>query len=134
MSLDEVKLEGWNRIVTALREHGQGLSLPPGATSVEDAIPEELRHNLWLQFCFEPLNGLGQDPELTLEAKEEHYRIADFIDRMRAHKQSVAYFDLAPNSLLTKVVLPERDVSILIEQLRQRLGMQSNDGAIADNL
>jgi hypothetical protein len=30
---DEVKSDGWNRIMTALNEHGQGLSLPPGVAS-----------------------------------------------------------------------------------------------------
>jgi len=128
---EEVKLEGWNGIVTALREHGQGLSVPPEGSSPEDVVPPELRHKLWLQFCFDPLSGLGQAPELTLQDEEDHFRIGEFIDRMRAHRQSVAYFNLTPKSLLTKVVFPERDIPILLEQLRQRLGIQSNDDPIA---
>jgi hypothetical protein len=128
---DEVILEGWNQIVRALRKHGRGLSVPPGASSPEEVVPSELRHKLWLQFCFDPLCGLGQNSALTLHDEAEHHRIDDFIELMRIHKQSVAHFELTPSSLLKKVILPEQAAPILTEQLKQRLGMQSNDDAIA---
>ena len=54
---EEVKCDGWNRIVTALREHGLGLSLPPEAKSSEEVVPADLRHKLWLQWCFNDLTG-----------------------------------------------------------------------------
>ncbi len=89
---EEVKCEGWNRIVTALREHGQGLSLPPGVNACEEVMPGELRHKLWLQFCFNDLGDLGQDDSLTLEDPEEHYRIDWFIEHLRECKDSVVFF------------------------------------------
>jgi hypothetical protein len=79
---EEVKCDGWNLIVTALREHEQGLSLPPGVESPEEVVPAELRHKLWLQWCFNDLSGLGQEKELTLEDPEEHYRIEWFIEEV----------------------------------------------------
>ena len=52
----EAECDGWNQIITALREHGEGLSLPSGVKSPEEVVPAELRHKLWLQFC---VNDLG---------------------------------------------------------------------------
>jgi hypothetical protein len=69
----EAAVIAWNQIMTALREHGQGLSLPPGVQSPEEVVPSEIRHKLWLQCCFNDLSGLGQEKELTLEDPEEHY-------------------------------------------------------------
>ena len=80
--------------MTVLREHGEGLSLPPGAQSVETVVPAELRHKLWLQFCFDALSGLGQDESLTLEDPEQQYRIEWFIDSLRESKDSVAFLRL----------------------------------------
>jgi hypothetical protein len=91
---EEVQCDGWEQIMTALREHGQGLSLPVGTTSVEEIVPAELRHKLWLQYCFDDLSGLGQDEDMTLADPEEHYRIEEFIERLREWKESVAHFGL----------------------------------------
>src|SRR5437588_8361848 len=111
---EEVKCDGWNLIVTALREHGGGLSLPPGAKSPEEVVPAELRHKLWLQWCFNDLDGLGQDEELTLEDSEQHERVDGFIDNLRECKDSVAYLGLTLESLMSKLILPERDQPIFI--------------------
>jgi hypothetical protein len=72
---EEVQSDGWGRIMCALREHGQGLSLPAGTTSVLEVVPAELRHKLWLHYCFNDLAGLGQDEDMTLEDPEGHNRI-----------------------------------------------------------
>src|SRR5436309_8111321 len=72
---NDVVCDGWTRIVTALREHGEGLSLPAGAESPEAVVPVEVRHKLRLQACFDSLSGLGQDESLTLEDPEQQYRI-----------------------------------------------------------
>lgn len=85
----EVKCDGWNLIVTALREHGEGLSLPPGVESPEEVVPAEIRHKLWLQWCFNDLSGLGQEEEMTLKDPEKHYRIEWFIDHLRECKDTV---------------------------------------------
>jgi hypothetical protein len=131
---EEVKFDGWNRIVTALREHGDGLSLPPGVESAVQVVPAELRHKLWLQFCFNDLGGLGQDDNLTLEDPEEHYRIERFIDQLRKCKESVAFFGLTLDSLLTRVILPEKDKPLFLKLMQEKLGMNSAHEQIADRL
>ncbi len=132
--LDDILVDGWSQIVAALREHGHGLSLPAGVASPEEVIPPELRHKLWLQVSFEWLDGLGQEPELTLRDEEDHYRIEEFIDQLRAHKDSVAYLDLTITSMLSRVIMPEEDVAILIEQLQKQLGVPSCDDRLENYL
>lgn len=131
---DEVKLDGWNLIVTALREHGQSLSLPLGVESPEEVVPVEMRHKLRLQFCFNELVGLGQDESLTLEDPEEHYRIESLIDRLRECKDTIAFFGLTLDSLLTRVILPEQDRSIFLKLIQEKLGLGSAQEQIADCL
>jgi len=132
---EDVKSEGWHRIMTALDEHGQGLSLPPGAASCGEVVPAGLRHKLWLQFCFEVLSGLGQDEDLTLEEEEEDpWRVDELIIRLRECKESVAYFGLTLDSLLTRVVLPERDRPLLAKGMREKLGLRTGQEEIADHL
>jgi hypothetical protein len=110
------------------------LSLPPGAESAEAVVPAELRHKLWLQFCFNDLGGLGQDDELTLEDPEEHYRIEWFIDHLHQCKESVAFFGLTLESLLTRMILPEKDQPILLKWMQEKLGLASAREQIADRL
>ena len=131
---DEVKCEGWNQIMNALQEHGQGLSLPLGVEEVTEVVPAELRHKLWLQFCFGDLSGLGQEENLPLDDPEQHYRIEWFIDHLRQLKESVAYFGLTLDSLLTKVVLPERDQPIFVRMMQENLGLSSAHERISDHL
>jgi len=133
-SQSDVIIDGWNQIATALREHGQGLSLPPGVESSETLVDVELQHKLWLQFCFNDLGGLGQDDDLTLEDPEEHYRIEWFIDHLREHKDSVAHFGLTLDSLLTRVILPAKDQPIFLRMMQDRLGLSSTEEQIADRL
>jgi hypothetical protein len=131
---EEVKCDGWNQIVTALREHGQGLSLPPGAKSPEEVVPTELKHKLWLQWCFNDLSGLGQEEELTLENPEEHERVGGFIENLRECKDSVAYFGLTLESLLTKVVLPDKDRPVFLKLMQEKLVLNSAKEQIAARL
>ena len=131
---DEVKCDGWQQIITAIQEHGRRLSLPPGVESVEQAVPAELRHKLWLQFCFNDLGGLGQDDCLTLEDPEERYRIEWFIDHLREHKESVAFFGLNLESLLSKVIIPAKDQPIFLSTIQHRLGLSSTQEPLADRL
>jgi hypothetical protein len=131
---EEVKADGWLRIATALEQNGQGLSLPPGVASHDEVVPADLRHKLWLQDCFNDLSGLGQDEDLSLEDPDEHYRIDDFLLDLRDRKESVAYFGLTLESLLTRVILPERDRPIFIRMMQEKLGLQSAGEPIADRL
>ena len=131
---EDVKVDGWPRIATALEEHGQGLSLPPGVATHEEVVPADLRHKLWLQYGFDPLDGLGQEADMTLADPEEHWRIDEFIDHLRECKENVAHFDLNLESLLTRVILPERDRPIFIELMQEKLGIRSAQEPIAEHL
>ena len=131
----EEQCEGWGRLVRCLRRHADGLSLPQGVSSAVEVVPAELRHKLWLQDCFDALSGLGQDEELTLENEEQRqFRIEDFVDSLREHKESVRYFDLTLDSLLTKVIVPEKDRPTLVEAMQEKLGMKSTADRLADCL
>jgi hypothetical protein len=131
----EEQCEGWRRLVQCLNEHADGLSRPPGVSSAVEVVPTELRHKLWLQDCFDALSGLGQDEELTLENSEQReFRIEDFVESLRKHKESVRYFDLTLDSLLTRVIVPEKDRPILIQAVQGTSGMKSTADRIADYL
>lgn len=100
-----------------------------------EVVPVELRHKLWLQDCFDALSGLGQDEELTLENEEQlEYRISDFLESLREHKDTVRYFDLTLDSLLTRVILVEKDRPLLIQAMQQTLGMKSTADRISNFL
>ena len=131
---DEVQCEGWKDLVRSLQEHGDGLSLPQGVASAVDVVPLELRHKLWLQDCFDALSGLGQDEKLTLEDPEQHYRIEDFVEALRAHKDTVQHFNLTLDTLLERVVLPEKDKPLFVKMMQDKLGIKATVEAIADYL
>jgi hypothetical protein len=128
---DDVICDGWKRIVTVLREHGEGLSLPSDAQSAETVVPAELRHKLWLQSCFDALSGLGQDKSLTLTDPEQQYRIGWFIDSLRESKDSVAFLRLTLESLGAMVLLPAKDQPLFIALMKERLGLHSDREPIA---
>ena len=131
---DDVTCDGWPRIVSALREHGEGLSLPPGVESCEEVVPADLRHKLWLQWCFDELSGLGQHASLTLKDPEQHDRVRWFIERLRKCKETVAYLRLTLESLLSRLVLPQEDQPIFLEMMRSTLGLASPQEQIASRL
>jgi len=130
----EVQSDGWEQIMTALQEHGEGLSLPPGVASYQEAVPADLRHKLWLQYCFNDLAGLGQEDDMTLEDPEEHYRIDEFILRLRECKESVAHFSLTLESLLTRVILPERDRPLFVKVMQAKLGLSCAQEPLVNRL
>src|SRR5262249_45532782 len=131
---EEVKADGWHRIMTALNEHGQGLSLPPGVASYREVVPADLRHKLWLQYCFDMLSGLGQEAELTLTNEDQQDRIDWFIERLRECKESVAHCRLTLESLLTRVIRPVKDQPIFRKGMQGKLGLGSAQDQIADHL
>ena len=131
---EEAQCDGWHRIMTALNEHGQGLSLPPGVASYREVVPADLRHKLWLQYCFDMLSGLGQEEELTLANEEQRDRIGWFIERLRECKESAAHFGLTLETLLTRVVLPDRDKPTFVKMMQDKLGLRSAQEGIADRL
>jgi len=131
---EQVNCEGWNRIATGLLEHGQGLSLPPSVESWEALVPVELRHKLWLQRCFNSLDGLGQDASLTLKDPEEHYRMNWFFQSLRECKATVAYFHLTLESLLNRLVLPPEEQAVFVKMMQDKLGLGSPQEQIASHL
>lgn len=126
--------EGWPRLATALEEHGEGLSLPRGVSRPIEVVPAELRHRLWAQSCLDALDGLGQEPELTLADPQEHYRIDEFVAGLRRCRESVGFLGLTLDMLLSVVVLPDADVPLFAESMKQRLGLSSGDEPLADRL
>jgi len=131
---EDAECDGWSLIATALQKHGAGLSLPAGAETPDEVVPTELRHKLWLQFCFEALGGLGQDDAIRLNDPEEHYRIERFIDNLRECKDAVAFFELTLESMLARLILPEKDRPIFLELMQAKLGLGSQQEPIADRL
>jgi hypothetical protein len=100
----------------------------------EEVVPAEVRHKLWLQFCFYDLGGLGQEEELTLENPEEHDRVDGFIENLRERRDTVAHFGLTLESLASKLVRPEKDRPIFHKLMKEKLGLRSAQEQIADRL
>lgn len=129
-----VTTEGWAELAEAVEDYGIYLTLPEGIKSPIDVVPAIIQHKLWLQWCFEELYGIGQEEEITLENKEQHFRIDGFIDRLIECKESVQYLDLTLQTMLNTLILPEKDEKIFIEQMIKKLGLSSIDDHIADFL
>ena len=130
-----VHAEGWRNLVDCLAEHGDGLSLPSGFHHRPwRSSTSELRHKLWLQDCFDALSGLGQDEGLTLENEEQQDRIDEFIAALRDHSDSIQFFNLTLDSLLERVILPEKDKTIFVRMMQDKLGIKSTAEPIADYL
>lgn len=130
----DVQCEGWNEIRIALHKHGKGLSLPPGVQEAIEVVPVEIRHKLCLQFCFSVLCGWEPTASLSLEDDDEKTRFEYFIGDLRAFKDSVAYFALTLDSLLTRVILPENVQSLFVSMMQEKLGLSSTHELIADHL
>jgi hypothetical protein len=123
---DEIYTERWQSIVECLEEYAKDLSMPEGITSPVEVIPADILHRLWLQYCFDILGGLGQEKELTLaNEKQKPWRLKEFIDRLKKHKDSVEFFDLTLEKLFEFVKLPPEDEKILIESMMKELGIKS---------
>jgi len=94
-----------------------------------EVIPAEVQHNLWLQYCFNDLAGLGQAEELTLRDEDQQDRIDEFIDQLRECRESVEYFDLTLDSLLSRVILPEQDQPIFVGFDAGEVGIEVQHGS-----
>jgi hypothetical protein len=127
-------IDGWPRLVSAISQHAQHLSLPVGIEDSLDIFPVRLKHLLWLQACFEELYGLGQEEELTLANEGQQSRVSGFIRDLRDHKDTVSYFELTLDSLLEYVILPERDRALFVTMMMEQLGLPSSQAALADYL
>jgi hypothetical protein len=126
--------EIWPSVLVQLENHGRGLSLPDGVSQPLDVLPAELRHKLSLQCCFDSLSGLGQDEELTLANEDQSYRMDGFIRELRAHRDTVEFFELTLTGLLQRVELPERDRPIFVRMMCEKLGLDGVDAPLAPHL
>ncbi len=71
---------------------------------------------------------------MTLENEEQQDRIDGFIAAMREHGDSVQFFNLTLDSLLERVILPERDRPIFVRMMQEKFGMKTTTEQIADYL
>jgi len=131
---DDVATEGYKELVRTLEDDSDGLSLPDDVESAIDVIPATLRHKLIMQNCFSALDGLCEEEDNILADEEEHYLIDWFVDELRKCKASVEFLGLTLNSLLGILILPKKDEPILVNLLKQKLGLNSADDQLADNL
>lgn len=128
----QVDCDVWGQLWEAIEEHGECLSLPKGVTSLQEIVPAELRHQLNLQLCFGALAGLGQMKGLDLDNEPD--RVDDFLEELREEKESVRYLNLTLNSLLRKLVLPDRDRAFFVQRMQERLGLAGADEPLAAHL
>lgn len=126
--------EGWGRLAEAIEEYGGGLSLPNGISEPMDVVPAAIRHQLWIQWCFSELEGIGQQKDITLKNKDQYYRIENFINLLRDCSDSVEYLQLSLTKLLTTLILPADDQRILVDAIMEKMEMPSSEDQITDYL
>jgi hypothetical protein len=131
---EDVQYDGWFNIARCLEEHGSGLSLPAGVNSILEVVPAELRHKLWVQSCCVELAGLGQADDMTLANEEEQFRVHRFLQRLPRCKESVEFLDLTLDSLLGRLILPDRDGPIFMHMMQEKLGLRSAAERLAEYL
>jgi hypothetical protein len=122
---NSIVFEGWPELANTLVTYGKDLSVPKGTRSSLEVVPANIQHQLWLQYCLDMLNELGQTEELTLENEEQLYRIEGLIDRLKECETSVKFLNLTLEDLLARVSIPAKDEQILVAQMLQMLNMPS---------
>jgi len=80
------------------------------------------------------LSGLGQDEDLTLENEDQKERVEWFVDLLREHKDTVQYFDLKLETLLTRVIIPSKDEKLFTAMIMEQLGLPTSQARIAEYL
>ena len=99
-----------------------------------EIFPPEIFHQLNLQLCLDWLSGLGQDDELTLENKEQQYRVEDLIMCLKELKETTKYLNLTLETLLSKVKMPEKDEIIFKILMTKYLSLPSEKVHLIDYL
>ncbi|MBV8607329.1 MAG: hypothetical protein JO034_07695 [Singulisphaera sp.] len=69
-----------------------------------------------------------------MKNEEQQDRIQWFVRDLREHKESVEFLDLTLEELLKVLILPSRDKPILIEMMKEQLGLSSMQDRIAERL
>ena len=129
------QIEGWRYIREVLMGHGGDLSLPPGASTPLEAVPDELRHRLELQDCLDVLVGIGQEhPDggyMLFRDKEQHWRLDHLVEGLWESRESIAFLGLTLESLREILEFPPGDREIFEAILREKLGLGSDTEPIA---
>lgn len=129
-----VTTEGWAELAEVIEDYGYKLSLPEGISNPLEVVPAETRHKLWIQWCFNVLEGIGQAKEINLEENGQFYRIENFIDILKDCQDSVEYLQLTLKKLVTVLILPARDQEILVDTMMKKLKIPSREHLLADYL
>lgn len=121
--------EGWPDLYDCVEDPENKLMPPDGMASPIDVVPVELQHRLWLQSCFDPLVGIGQptydkDPEL-IRLKDQPYRVAEFIEELREHRDTVEYLNLTLENMLKILIMPKHDEKLFATLMTKSLGLES---------
>ena len=67
-------------------------------------------------------------------SRQQKVALRDLIDSLQPCKDTVAYFDLTLDSLLTREILPDRDKPIFVQMMQAKLGLKSTTDRIAGYL
>lgn len=129
----EVTTGGWPNLIKALAEHGQLLSLPEGVSDPLDVVSSDLQHRLWLQSCFEAVDGIGSEWG-SFEREEDRDRVDAFIVLLRVCKENVKALELTLEKLLKVLIMPPRERELFVELFSEALGLRSDTDPIADHL
>lgn len=129
----EIVTSGWPEIVAA--QHGAGLTLPDGAGSRVEVVPEELRDKLSIQSCCEPLLGTGQDgggETVSLSDTGQAWRVHELVELLREHAASVRQLGLTLERLLAELAaLPEGESEALGKLLTEKLPLATPADVLA---
>jgi len=126
--------EGWQTLLEVLQQYQDELPLPLGVDEPLEIFSEDLRHRLNLQACFSELGGLGFEDNPGLDDESEQERIDWFIRLLRNHRDTVRYFDLTLNTLLTRLVLPAQDQALFIQLFSAALALTDPDAPLLNFL
>ncbi len=125
---------GGHNLMEVLKKLGSDLALPDGVSDPVEVVPREVRCRLRLQFCFDVLMGVGQDPSTSLKEEGQKHRLELFVKSLRKCKDCVRRLDLTIERLLEMVILPREDREILVRDMLKRLGMSGVEEKLADYL
>ncbi|BBO86120.1 hypothetical protein DSCO28_66860 [Desulfosarcina ovata subsp. sediminis] len=121
--------EGWPNLYECVEAPENKLIPPEGIASPINVVPIELQHRLWLQSCFDPLLGIGQptyekDPEV-IRLKDQTFRVDEFIEELREHRDTVEYLNLTLENMLKILVMPKNDEKLFVMLMSENLGLES---------
>lgn len=83
---------------------------------------------------FAPLYGLDDELSLGDQTWPQTWRVDNFIDSLREHREIASYLDLTLNSLLSKLILPDADKPLFVQMMKDKLKLTDENEPIADRL